>query len=39
MRNENYMDDEQLSDEEIAERRDAEDYLKWYDRTFRPWEE
>lgn len=34
-----YEDDERLSDEEIAERREAEEYLDWYDKTFRPWED
>ena len=36
---EEYEDDEKLSDEEIAERQEAEYYLKEYDTIFRPWED
>ena len=31
--------EEDLSDEEIEERRDAEEYLEDYDRRYRPWED
>ncbi len=32
-------DDEELSEEELNERREAEEYLRDYDRKYRPWEE
>lgn len=31
--------EENLSDEEIEERREAEEYLEDYDRQYRPWED
>lgn len=32
-------EEEKLSEEELAERREAEEYLKEYDETYRPWED
>ncbi len=32
-------EEEQLSEEEIEEMREAEEYVREYDRMYRPWED